>query len=485
MQAGAPFAIYWSNPNSTHPLKTAALFLLSLRVAAGAVVPATPATVTVDTRSPGFGVSPRFAGVSIFAGTQMAGHRGVPGNLFSGTNTQLITLFTNSGIRHLRLGATGSSTSGGKNLPPEDIDALFAFAKATDIKVIYSLHGNGAAATAKYVWDHYRPWLDCFAFDNEPDKRAGNDDQDNTKANAGKNYFQDWREVVTSVRAALPEAMFAGPDAAGRSLATRFIKHEKDLGCIALVTQHTYIGGNSLKRHVDTVRAFSEMLSKDWPAKKYPDLMRQALDPVVAQGYPFRITELNDYVHGATNASDAFGAALWALDCMHWFAAHGAAGINFQNTEWLRTDTFYPDAAGNYQVHPKAYAIRAFDLGSHGRTKPVTIDNPKKLNLTAYAIGDATNLCVTIINKECGTNASAATVTIRATGFSPATASTMLLTAPNNDPGAMTGVTLGGGTITNNAPWHGEWTALPPPANDQCQVTVPPASVAVVRISNH
>jgi hypothetical protein len=67
--------------------------------------------------------------VSIFTGTQVRDHRGVPGNLFSGRNSQLITLFKNSGIHHLRLGATGSPTSHTPNLDHADIDSLFAFAK--------------------------------------------------------------------------------------------------------------------------------------------------------------------------------------------------------------------------------------------------------------------------------------------------------------------------------------------------------------------
>src|SRR5215467_11512547 len=100
-------------------------------------MPAADVTLTVDTQLPGYEIPRDFAGVSIFTGTQVRDHKGVPGNLFSGSNTQLITLFKNAGLRHLRLGATGSATSGTQNLNHEDIDALFAFAKATDLKVIY------------------------------------------------------------------------------------------------------------------------------------------------------------------------------------------------------------------------------------------------------------------------------------------------------------------------------------------------------------
>ena len=72
-----------------------------------------PVTLTINAESPGYEIPADFAGVSIFTGTQVWDHKGVPGNLFSGANTQLITLFKNAGLRHLRLGATGSARSGG------------------------------------------------------------------------------------------------------------------------------------------------------------------------------------------------------------------------------------------------------------------------------------------------------------------------------------------------------------------------------------
>jgi len=440
-----------------------------------AVLAQSPVTLTIDTQSPGQPVPRDFVGVSIFTGTQVKDHRGVPGNLFSGTNFQLVTLFKNTGLHHLRLGATGSSGSGTKNLDPADIDSLFAFAKATDLKVIYSLHGADAATTAQYVWNNYRANLDCFAFDNEPDGRL-----DKPTAN-GSNYFADWRYVAKSVTDAVPGAKFAGPDASGRTLVPKFIKQEQDTGCLTLITQHIYVGGNPIKHHIDLPHALDNMLSQDWVTNKYPALYQSALRSAVKAGLPFRLTESDDHVHGVTNASDAFVAALWALDYTHWWAAHGAAGVNFQNTEWLPTDTFYRDPGGHYQIHPKAYGLRAFDQANHGSTEPVAIANTHNLNLTAYAIGDAANLYVTIINKEHGAGARDASVTVVAKNFAAASAAAMFLTAPNHNVEATNGVTLGGATITNDAPWRGRWTALKPDAKGQCAVAIPAASAAVVR----
>ncbi len=197
------------------------------------------------------------------------------------------------------------------------------------------------------------------------------------------------------------------------------------------------------------------------------------------------MTEANDYLRGVTNASDAFASALWALDCMHWWAAHGLVGVNFHNNQWLKTDTFYlGHTNGEYKINPKAYGIRAFTLGSHGWTTSVGVNNSADLNLTAYAVGDGTNLYVSIINKEHGAGARAASVTIAPDGFSLRNAEAMFLTAPNNDAGATSGITLGGALITNHAAWRGQWIALPSGTNGQCNLIVPSASAAIVKLSD-
>ena len=69
------------------------------------------------------------------------------------------------------------------------------------------------------------------------------------------------------------------------------------------------------------------------------------LAPVAAAGLRYRLTESNDYLTGVPGASNAFASALWALDHLHWWAAHGAAGVNFHNKQWLFTDTIVPDPA--------------------------------------------------------------------------------------------------------------------------------------------
>ena len=199
-----------------------------------------------------------------------------------------------------------------------------------------------------------------------------------------------------------------------------------DSGRIAEITQHYYVGGGPGKTTAE--QAISNMLSPEWvngtaigtqPARTtytpYPWLYQNHLAPVVAAGLRYRLTESNDYLSGVPGASNAFASALWALDYLHWWAAHGAAGVNFHNKQWLYTDTIVPDPAepgGGYAVTPKGYGIKAFTLGSAGQVKPVAIGNADGINLTAYCIGGAGVHYVTIINKTQGAGAADAAITI-------------------------------------------------------------------------
>ncbi len=474
----------------------ASVLVLAAMPVCAASAPPMPVTVTI-TNSPGYAIPADFSGLSFGAVAELPGHGGVPGYMFNGTNEQLITLFKNSGLHHLRLGGT---TVEGTNAAIPDrvaIDGVFAFAKAADVKVIYSfplLNGNSAsnAATAKYIWSHYRPQLDCFALGNEPDVKRylyppfglGTDRVITNYAS----YLYQWRLFAAAIVDAAPGAMFAGPDAANHSWAPIFADGQKNSGMVSLITQHYYVGGRPyIGEGPDTIpvpEAIDNILSTNWVAAKYPALCKSTLVPVQKIGLPCRLTESDDYLKGIPNASDSFASALWALEYLHWWAARGCVGVNFHNTEWLKTDTVYfDDESQSYQIHPKAYGIKMFELGSSGRVEPVEITNINGLNLSAYAVGSAAALCVTILNKEHGIGARDATVTLAPAGFSSGPAAVMYLSAPNNDAGATSGMTLGGGTITNDAPWQGKWTPLKPGESGQLSVWVPASSAALIKIT--
>jgi hypothetical protein len=332
-------------------------------------------------------------------------------------------------------------------------------------------------------------------------------------------YFADWQRFENVLHKAVPEAKFSGPDTAvsdtssftpnpsdGQSWTQQFAKDLKSSGILAEALQHHYVWGIPGTTTAD--EAINDMLSSRWdddtsvgsqPANDggtasfhpYPFVYAKVLEPLVTYGVPYRMTEANDCLHGVPGASDGFAAALWALDYMHWWAAHHMAGVNFHNNPWLPTDTIVPDpkscaASGctNYTVTPKAYGMKAFDLGSHGDVEPIEIANPNKINFRAYAVGTKSDLYVTIINKtHSGTHdATDAHVTIQAAGFNGAEVAYIVLTDGEPGNAALMKATLGGALITNNVPWSGKWIPLGSVHNGKVTLTVESTTAVIVKI---
>lgn len=504
-----------------------------------------PVTVTIGSGGPGPVVTDDFAGLSFERGPLSPGNAGVPGYLFSPSNTSLVTLVRNLGLRNLRVGGgsvdnmipagTGSDGFAG-------VDNLFEFASAAGVKVIYTLRLLSPAARpagdlkkinaeiAGHIWRRYREHVASFAIGNEPDwhafhSHAGQlndpaiyEEVPGVPGSAYPSYLATWRSVADAVTGAAPGAQLSGPDTGaytartrtpdpdtGVSWTERFSGDERNSGRVAEYTQHYYVGGSP--GGTTARQAIGNMLSPEWvtgtaigtqPADTtyipYPWLYANNLAPVADAGLRYRLTESNDYLTGVPGASNAFASALWALDYLHWWAAHGAAGVDFHNKQWLFTDTIVPDPAapgGAYATTPKGYGIKAFTLGSAGRVKPVAVANPDGLNLTAYCVGGAAEDYVTIINKTYASGAADAAVTIAAPArqppgaqTGPAPLSAQIMTLDSREPGdaAAASAVLGGAPITGDTPWDGTWSALPGDPRAGISLTVKATSAAIVRI---
>ena len=133
--------------------------------------------------------------------------------MFSATNTPLITLFQNLGLKSLRIGGATVDMPTVAIPTNTDIDHLFAFAQAAGVKVIYSLRLlNGStsadAAAAKYIWTHYRARLDSFAVGNEPDWNSYH--QSDPNITNYTSYLANWQKFATTITRAVPGATFSG-----------------------------------------------------------------------------------------------------------------------------------------------------------------------------------------------------------------------------------------------------------------------------------
>lgn len=504
--------------------------------------------LTVDTASREFAIPADFVGLGFETKSVVPNTYGVSGHFFTPTNTQLITLFRNIGIKNIRVGGGTVDGSGANEhcvtpIPTDaDIDNLFAFARAAGIKVIYSVrllnvescaNPNLASDDAKivqYIWNKYRTNLESFSIGNEPDVRSYHtrpgqvvdpavfENTPGVPGSAYPSYFADWHHFAEIIRKAAPGAKFSGPDTAvsdtssftpnpssGMSWTQKFADDLTKSGMLSEALQHHYVWGRP--ENTTAQEAIDDMLSSSWdddtsigmqrahdggsvPYHPYPFVYQRVLSALVADRVPYRMTEANDCLHGVTGASDGFAAALWALDYMHWWAAHHMAGVNFHNNPWLPTDTVVPDpnpcsgGCGNYRVSPKAYGMKAFSLGSHGYVEPVRITNPGGMNLTAYAVGTPQTLYVTIINKThtSSRDAKDAGVVIETEGFQAAQADYMVLTDGEPGNAALTTATLGGATISNDAEWNGKWAPLGPVRDGKIRLTVQSTTAVLVRI---
>lgn len=505
--------------------------------------------LTVDASVDGPVIPNDFSGLGFETKSVLHDTYGVHGYFFTPGNTQLITIFQNVGIKHIRVGGGTVDGSGmgeqcSTPIPDHnDIDNLFKFAAVAGVRVIYSLRLLNLskcndpdllakdAAIAKYIWDNYRGELDSFSIGNEPDVREYHtypghpmdpliyEESVGIAGSAYSSYFSDWVHFATVVHRAVPDAKFSGPETAvsdtssytpspstGVSWTQKFATDLKGSGLLIQGLQHHYVWGSPGSTTVQ--EAIDDMLSSTWddettvgmqparngstaPFHPYPYLYAHNLAPLAATGVTYRMTEANDCLHGVVGASNGYASALWALDYMHWWAAHGMAGVNFHNNPWIPTDTIVPDpnpcspkGCASYQISPKAYGIKAFDLGSHGYVRPIKTSNPSGINLTAYAVGTARDLFVTIINKTHSTthDVTDSVVSIQAMGFPVASAAYMVLSGGQPGNAASMNPTLGEAKIANNSRWLGRWKPVSRDEGGIVSVTVKSTTAVIVKL---
>ena len=473
--------------HSSNVRSRVALFVAACLLARAAVA-ASPVAITADPNSPGAAVPDRFSGLSYEMALVLPGTNG--SYFFSPANKPLITMFQTLGLKVLRVGGNTADRPG-INVPgPADIDSLFAFARAADVKVIFTLRlrqSNPADAVkvAKYVMDHYQPQLICFAIGNEP----------NVFDKTYSAYHDDLIKYMSAILAVAPDAKFGGPSTTPgkaawvRQFAGEFAHNPH----VVMVTQHDYPGG-AARTATNTVSGRDRMLSTAWV--KYNERFYESIAlEAMSNGLPFRLEEANSFYNGgAKDVSDTFASALWALDYQYWWASKGCDGINFHTGDTVaagekntpcRYASFWT-AADGYAAHPIAYAVKAFNLGANGRIVPVKITaNTDNINLTAYGVlAPDGSLYVTLINKEHDSGAHDAAVTIN-TGDSRPGGYIMRLTSPRGDVAATSGTTLGDGAIADDGSWDGSWTPLATPAADgKCLLDLPATSAAVIRLTS-
>jgi hypothetical protein len=468
-----------------HKSQPARMIFLSLASALGLAVfsgfAQTPARAGAE-------IAPDYLGLSFEMQRVLAGTNG--NHFFSPANRRLVATFKTLGVKSLRVGGNTADRPTLATPTKADVDSLFAFAKAADVKVIYTLRLNrgnpdDAAKMADYILRRYKKQLACFAIGNEPNVFS-------TNYNV---YLAGWKTYAAQITAPTnsPAAKFCGPGVSPghESWSRDFANEFGTNGPLALISQHDYPGGDA--RKVKDPAAARDKILAPAMADHYLKFANVFVPAIVSNGLPYRLEEANSfYDGGAKDVSDTFASALWALDYLWWWAANGASGVNFHTGDTVaardenapcRYATFWTSPKG-YNIHPIGYAEKMFALGGHGRLLPASVTNQDNLNLAVFAaLADKKTVYVTLINREHGAGARAANVVL-APGFENSRGQVIFLTAPNGDVSAKTNVTLGGAEIRDDAVWKGKWTALPKPArNGQFSLNLPAASAALVKFT--
>jgi len=473
------------------------------------------AVLHVDTKDAGAAVPADFEGLSFEVSQLLPNANGV--HYFRPDNQPLITLFHTLGIKNLRIGGNTSDRDV-KQLPSRaDLDSLFGFAKAANVKVIYCLRlHNGDpkvdADTVKYIMDHYAKQMDSFSIGQEPSAyprmtnatRAAEGMGPEFEKYSYPDYAADWKRFAGVIIAAAPGVKFCGPSVHNSGpWAVKFMHDFGQSNHVVLITEHLYPGGSGNKVPTPEI-GIDRMLAGDnseitngFP-KAYQKLYDSFVPLAISNGLPYRLEEVNNYFNGgAADVSNTFGSALWGLDFMWWWAEHSAAGLNFHTGDKVAAGaslqpsryTAYFSTTNGYLIRPLGYGIKAFELGGRGKLLPITLSNPGNLNLSVHAVlGGGGNLYITIINKEHGTNARSAALSINLDDTGYKYGETVRLAAPDNNVAATTDVTLGGVPVGNDGTWSGTWTPLDQAAIEGLrkgafQLAVPPASAVVLLCS--
>jgi hypothetical protein len=368
------------------------------------------------------------------------------------------------------------------------VDALFGFAHEIGVKVIYGLRlrgqsdGEKAVPIARYIMEHYAADLDCFAIGNEPSIYYKHYDV----------YHEKWRRMMSEILASdiAPDAMFCGPGDFSGEFIKRFADDFRPSGRIKWVVEHAYVGLDA--RSVTDPAAARERILSPTFSDTYETFFKTFAPHVMSLNIPYRMEETNSFYNGgAKDVSDTFASCLWGLEYLHWWAAHGAAGLNYHTGDKVaagdestpcRYAVYWTSPTG-YDVHPLGYAIKAFDLGGHGASLPVAVESGEKLNLRAFAVlAEDGSIYVTIINKEHGPTGREASIDLAA-GSAFTGGRMILVSVPDGDVAAKSGVTLGGASISNDGKWPGNWTPLSAPeTSGHFRLKVPVATAAVIQI---
>jgi autotransporter-associated beta strand protein len=442
------------------------------------------ATVGFSQTNAGFVLNPAFCGLSYEKAE-------LTGSLFTSNDTSLVSMFKQIAPAVLRIGGNSVNTTcwgGLSNQTPitaAEVAAFAGFVKAlpTNWHVIYGINMaanslTNCAAEAAYAANALGPSLLGFEIGNEPDLYYENGLR--SSSYTFSDFVSEWQTFAAAITNAVPGWAITnggggwtltGPASAGNTEGYTVPFATDEAGIISMLTQHYYrANGQSPSSTIQYLIG---------PDPNLPGTVSNCVAAATAAHLPggFRVAECGSYYNGgAPNVSDAYGAALWALDFMFTCAENGCQGINFHGGGG---GTGYTPIADNgtsvVQARPEFYGLKMFSLADQGNVIPAIITLASNVNFTAYGMRRSNGGISALLNNK-ATNVGVQ-VSINLGSYVSA-AQAIYLSGSNLN--STNGYTLGGATINPDGSWAGAVQSVTPATNGQLTFIVPPISAVLL-----
>jgi hypothetical protein len=262
-------------------------------------------------------------------------------------------------------------------------------------------------------------------------------------------YRRDYVAYARALSAVVPGIPLAGPETAGHTHG--WLSAVAALGPLtpSALTVHRYPSSACWAPDSPGYPRISLFLAER-SSKGLAGGLRNAIAFAHSHGMAFRVSELNSVsCGGISGVSDSFATALWAPDALFELMSAGVAGVNWHIRPYMLNAPFEL-RAGAIEPLPELYGLALFAemIQPPARRVAVQVSAARGLDLKAWAVTSGTRTRVLLINKGRGD----ARVSLRGRNIG-GRARLQRLSAPRVS--SVSGVTLGGRWIGQDARWHG------------------------------
>lgn len=442
------------------------------------------ATVSFSPTNAGLPLNTAFCGLS-YEKSELTG------SLFVSNDISLVSMFSQIAPAVLRIGGNSVDTTcwgGLSNKTPitaSDVDAFAGFVKALPPTwhVIYGINMSvnnptNCAAEAAYVANALGSSLLGFEIGNECDLYHQNGIRPTTYTYA--DFLPEWQALAAAITNTVPGWAvtnggngwtLTGPASAGNTSGYTVPFAGNEAGVISLLTQHYY------RANGQSPSSTMQLLLT--PDSNLPGEIKTLVSAANSAAVPlgFRMDECGSFYNGgAPDISDAYGAALWALDFMFTLATNGAQGINFHGGG---SGTGYTPIADNgtsvIEARPEFYGLKMFSLVPQGYVIPAAVTLSSNINFTAYGVRRPGAGISTLLNNKDTNNYVNVSVNL-----GPDVIGAQLIELTGTNLNGTNGYTLGGAEINPDGSWSGGVQSVLPATNGQVSLFVPPMSAILL-----